>query len=257
MAKSNETYVKGFAIKIGKVTTGEIPAVTNVGTEEHPVLDFVLPTVGRTASIKIGKVTIGERASIVNVGTEEKAILDFVLPIKGIRGDTGSIGNMPTIQIGSVSLGNYASVRNSGTNTKAILDFVFPYAKAKGDKGDPGEQGMPGPQGERGEQGVPGQDGEAATIAIGDVTIGDQPSVTNSGDEHHAILDFVLPRSIGDMSYYTRKYVTKRDILSLFEINTEEPIVYTTQEDIENLFTKRWRGGRCKCPVKQLKLQRT
>lgn len=35
--------------------------------------------------------------------------------------------------------------------------------------------------------------GEAATISIGTVIEGSPVNVTNSGDEHHAIFDFVLP----------------------------------------------------------------
>lgn len=57
----------------------------------------------------------------------------------------------------------------------------------KGDKGDQGERGEQGVQGERGET------GEATTIEIGSVTTGVPTSVVNSGDEHHAVLDFVLP----------------------------------------------------------------
>lgn len=41
---------------------------------------------------------------------------------------------------------------------------------------------------------VQGPPGEAATIEIGTVTKGDAASVTNVGDETHAIFDFVLPR---------------------------------------------------------------
>ena len=35
--------------------------------------------------------------------------------------------------------------------------------------------------------------GEAATVEVGTVTTGAPTSVINSGDEHHAIFDFVLP----------------------------------------------------------------
>ena len=41
---------------------------------------------------------------------------------------------------------------------------------------------------------VQGPPGEAATVEIGTVTKGDAASVTNVGDETHAIFDFVLPR---------------------------------------------------------------
>lgn len=54
----------------------------------------------------------------------------------------------------------------------------------KGDKGDTG------PQGEKGDV------GPAATVTIGTVTVldaGSAPTVTNSGDEHNAVLDFCIP----------------------------------------------------------------
>lgn len=41
-------------------------------------------------------------------------------------------------------------------------------------------------------QGEQGNDGPAATIAIGSVTSGPSPQVTNSGDSHNAIFNFVL-----------------------------------------------------------------
>lgn len=44
------------------------------------------------------------------------------------------------------------------------------------------------------EQEIVGQRGDSATIKIGKVEIGDIASVTNSGDENDAVLDFVLPK---------------------------------------------------------------
>lgn len=41
---------------------------------------------------------------------------------------------------------------------------------------------------------VQGPPGEAATVEIGTVTKGDTASVTNSGDDTHAVLNFVLPK---------------------------------------------------------------
>lgn len=57
----------------------------------------------------------------------------------------------------------------------------------KGDKGDIGEQGIQGEQGEKGDK------GDAATVSVGNVTTGSEVSITNVGDEHNAIFDFVLP----------------------------------------------------------------
>ena len=41
---------------------------------------------------------------------------------------------------------------------------------------------------------IQGPPGESATIQIGSVTKGDEPSVTNSGTETDAIFNFVLPK---------------------------------------------------------------
>jgi len=54
-----------------------------------------------------------------------------------------------------------------------------------------------GPQGERGAQGEQGAQGNAATISVGSVTTvpyGQNASVTNSGTEEEAVLDFRIPQ---------------------------------------------------------------
>ena len=53
-----------------------------------------------------------------------------------------------------------------------------------------------GEKGNRGEKGDTGETGPAATVAVGTVTglgAGAAPTVTNSGDEHNAVLDFGIP----------------------------------------------------------------
>ena len=53
-----------------------------------------------------------------------------------------------------------------------------------------------GEKGDRGEKGDVGETGPAATVAVGTVTglgAGSAPTVTNSGDEHNAVLDFGIP----------------------------------------------------------------
>ena len=81
-------------------------------------------------------------------------------------------------------------------------------AGPRGEQGSQGEKGETGPQGPRGETGPQGAQGEkgetgevgptgpAATVAVGTVTgldAGSAPTVTNSGDEHNAVLDFGIP----------------------------------------------------------------
>ena len=48
-------------------------------------------------------------------------------------------------------------------------------------------------------RGDKGETGDAATVKVGDVTTGEpglDAAVSNSGDEHHAVLDFTLPRGV-------------------------------------------------------------
>lgn len=162
---------------------------------------------GPAASITVGSVSTGDpgtAANVTNSGTASAAVLDFVIP-KGDKGDTGAVGKegptgptgpqgdtgkAATISVGSVTSGDTAAVTNSGTESDAVLDFILP----KGDKGDPGPQG---PTGETGSTGPQGEPGKAATIKIGTVTTGDAAtpaSVTNSGTDGAAVLDFVIPR---------------------------------------------------------------
>lgn len=54
-----------------------------------------------------------------------------------------------------------------------------------------------GPQGDTGATGAQGEQGDAATIAVGSVTTtayGNNARVTNSGTEHEAVFDFVIPQ---------------------------------------------------------------
>lgn len=49
------------------------------------------PTNGTSATIRVGRVTTGTTASVTNSGTTNAAVLDFVLQ-KGDKGDTGATG---------------------------------------------------------------------------------------------------------------------------------------------------------------------
>ena len=79
-------------------------------------------------------------------------------------------------------------------------------AGAKGDTGErgiPGERGadgLPGAKGDKGDTGERGQDGKSATVTIGTVTTGETASVTNTGTESAAVLNFVLPAGGGGQS---------------------------------------------------------
>lgn len=98
----------------------------------------------------------------------------------GPQGEPGADGKPASIVVGSTTTGNVgssASVTNSGTSSAAILNFTIP-------------------QGKQGPQGNPGSDGKAATVTVGTTKTtdpGQSASVTNSGTDSAAILDFVLP----------------------------------------------------------------
>lgn len=64
-------------------------------------------------------------------------------------------------------------------------------------KGPKGDTGATGPQGSPGMNGTNGADGSAATVNVGTVTTvqyGNPATVTNSGTEEDAVLDFQIPQ---------------------------------------------------------------
>lgn len=62
-----------------------------------------------------------------------------------------------------------------------------------GTNGTNGERGLPGQKGDKGDTGPKGSDGKSATVTIGTVTTGETASITNTGTETEAVLNFVLP----------------------------------------------------------------
>ncbi len=82
---------------------------------------------------------------------------------------------------------------SAAENAESIAENIQQQAESGAFKGDKGDTGPQGPQGE------PGVDGAAATVAVGTVTTGepDTPaSVTNSGTQNAAVLDFVIPKGV-------------------------------------------------------------
>lgn len=96
-----------------------------------------------------------------------------------------------------------ADVANTVLEAKNNGEFIGSQGE-KGDKGDKGDTGT---------QGKPGKDGAAATVTVGTVTTGDPDtpaSVTNSGTENAAVLDFVIPQGEkGDSAFTSIKPGTK------------------------------------------------
>lgn len=150
---------------------------------------------GTAATIAVGSTstgTPGTNASVTNSGTSSAAVLNFTIPRgdKGDKGDTGATGSpgaAATVTVGTTTTGQpgtSASVVNAGTQSAAVLNFTIP----KGAKGDTGATGATG---------ATGSPGAAATVSVGTTTTG-QPgtnaSVTNSGTQSAAVLNFTIPK---------------------------------------------------------------
>ena len=167
---------------MGKITTGEPGSeaqVTNSGSENAAVFDFVIPR-GEPGAAG----PQGERGEQGPAGSD------------GASGPQGDPGQAATIQVGKITTGepgSEAQVTNSGSESAAVFDFVIP----RGEPGAAGPQGEQGPAGVDGIQGPQGDPGQAATIQVGKVTTGEPGSeaqVTNSGSESTAVFDFAIPR---------------------------------------------------------------
>ena len=112
-------------------------------------------------------------------------MLNFVIPAgaTGANGATGADGTAATVQVGTTTTGapgTNASVTNTGTESNAVLNFVIPA----------------GATGANGADGATGADGTAATVQVGTTTTGapgTNASVTNTGTESNAVLNFVIP----------------------------------------------------------------
>lgn len=94
--------------------------------------------------------------------------------------------------------------------------FINGEDTGKPSRGEQGEKGEPGytPQKDidyfDGAEGQPGKDGKSATVEIGTVTTADantKASVTNSGTDTNAVLDFVIPKgeSMGVVAFEIRE----------------------------------------------------
>lgn len=115
---------------------------------------------GKSPAIAATDIENGHRISITDK--------DGTKIIEVLNGQTGKTGATPVLTIGTVSSGDKPSVDITGTPENPVLNLML----------------QSGPQ------------GPAATVAVGTVTgldAGSAPTVTNSGDEHNAVLDFGIP----------------------------------------------------------------
>lgn len=163
-----------YTFNVGTVVSGDVPSVTNSGSDGNVVLDFVVPRgeVGprgeRGPQGEIGPVgPQGAEGPMGQTGPEGPQGPIGATGPEGPKGDTAL-----TLRIGSVTEGETASVTNGGTDTDIILDFVIPRGPA-------------------------GASGEAATVSVGTVTTleaGQPATVTNSGTENAAVFNFGIPK---------------------------------------------------------------
>lgn len=183
------------------------------GTQGPPGEQGEPGTPGQAATIQIGEVTTGEPgtpAAVTNTGTESAAVLKFTIPrgetgAQGIQGPPGPQGAPGT---GLNILGTYdtlealkAAVTQPKQGQMYNVGTSDPYSVYMWDTTKGGEwlsQGqLQGAKGDAGDTGPQGQPGQAATVQVGQVTTGEPGSnatVTNSGTENAAVLDFSIPR---------------------------------------------------------------
>jgi hypothetical protein len=172
-------------VGVGTVTEGPLQ-VTNAGTAQNAVLNFVIPKgekgdVGAAAVIK-GTTTVWPPNAtpalndLYIIGTPVPAGApagskpgDGVLydgadwlnvgPIQGPEGPQGTPGTAATVAVGTVTDGPTAQVTNSGTATAAVLNFVLK-------QGAPGADGADGAPGAPGADGADGVDGENNQVFV-------------------------------------------------------------------------------------------
>lgn len=146
-------------VTVGTTTTGEAgtnASVTNSGTAQSAVLNFVIPkgangsngsdgadgTDGREIELQVTDTYIQWRY----IGDTTWYNLIALSELKGAKGDQGiqgETGASNTLTIGTVTKGDNAEATITGTSPNQVLNLVLP-------KGDQGEQGIQGKDGNSG-----------------------------------------------------------------------------------------------------------
>ena len=162
---------------------------------------------GSTSTITVGTTTTGAPgtdATVTNVGTSEDAILNFVIPrgdvgSAGATGATGATG--PTGPTGATGTTGPQGLQGA-TGPAGPTGAAGPTGPEgpqgdQGPAGDTGPAGPTGPTGPAGPTGETGPTGTAATVTVGAVNTGSAGTgvvVTNSGTSTAAIFNFTIPR---------------------------------------------------------------
>ena len=136
-------------------------------------------------------------ASVNVTGDVDNLNFDFTIP----RGKDGAPGVAVTVgETTTGAAGTPANVTNSGTESHPVLNFTIPRGETGpqgpvGERGPAGERGPQGPAGERGPAGPKGDPGVSVTVGTTTTGAAGTPaSVTNSGTDTAAILNFTIPQ---------------------------------------------------------------
>lgn len=180
------------------------------GTGGHTIVDENGSAMTARGKLQFLGATVSDRPA------SDATVVSGLKGDKGDKGDTGDTGPQgpagptgetgPAGPTGETGNGIQSAVLNAdytltlrftdGTSytTPTPIRGATGATGATGPQGPQGEDGVAGPTGPKGDTGDTGPAGSAATIAVGTVTSGATPSITNSGTSSAAVFDFVLPK---------------------------------------------------------------